>query len=106
VIALPVNPTDPNAERVIADVQEAARAKAVQLQILKADAEDEFETAFASLVPLQAGALAKAEDAEPNRLSFFSERLDGSGFDDADGPSGGGHGGHFEPCCCEKVLEP
>jgi putative ABC transport system substrate-binding protein len=63
VIALLVNPNNPNAERVMRDVQEAARAKGVQLPILKASAEDEFETAFASLVQLQAGALVVGADA-------------------------------------------
>ena len=49
-------------ERIIRDVQEAARAKGVQLQILKAGAEGEFETAFASLVQSRAGALLVAND--------------------------------------------
>ena len=46
VIALLVNPNNPNAERVMRDVQEAARAKGVQLAILKASAEDEFEVSL------------------------------------------------------------
>jgi putative tryptophan/tyrosine transport system substrate-binding protein len=68
VIALLVNPNNPNAERVMQDVQEAARAKGVQLPIVKASAEDEFETAFASLVQQQAGALVVGADA------FFNSR--------------------------------
>jgi putative ABC transport system substrate-binding protein len=68
VIALLVNPNNPNAERVMRDVQEAARAKGVKLAILKASAEDEFETVFASLVQLHAGALVVAADA------FFNSR--------------------------------
>jgi len=36
VIALLVNPTNPNAERVMRNVQEAARTKGVQLPIQKA----------------------------------------------------------------------
>jgi putative tryptophan/tyrosine transport system substrate-binding protein len=51
-------------------VQEAARAKGVQLQILKAGAEDEFETAFASLGPLQADAVLIGND------QFFFTRRD------------------------------
>ena len=62
VIALFVNPTNPNAERTMRDVQEAARAKGVQLLILKAGTESEIDTAFASLVQLQAGALLVAAD--------------------------------------------
>ena len=57
VIALLVNPNSPNAERVMRDVQEAARAKGVQLHILKAGTESEIDAAFATLVQLHAGAL-------------------------------------------------
>ena len=49
-------------ERIIRDVQEAARTKGVQLQILNAGTEGEFETAFASLVQSRAGALLVAND--------------------------------------------
>ena len=63
VIALLVNPNNATAERMIRDVQEAARAKGVQLPILKADTESEIDTAFASLVQLQAGALLVGADA-------------------------------------------
>jgi ABC-type uncharacterized transport system substrate-binding protein len=68
VIALLVNPNNPNTQRNIADVQEAARAKGRQLQILKAGTEGEIGSAFASLVQLQAGALIVAGDP------FFSTR--------------------------------
>jgi putative ABC transport system substrate-binding protein len=57
VIALLVNPNNPNAERVMRDVQEAARAKGVRLAILKAGTESEIDAAFATLVQQQAGAL-------------------------------------------------
>ncbi len=63
VIALLVNPNSPDAERIIRDVQEAARAKGVQLPILKAATEGEIDDAFVSLVQLQAGALVIAADA-------------------------------------------
>jgi putative ABC transport system substrate-binding protein len=63
VIALLVNPNNPNAERIMREVQEAARAKGVQLQILKATTESEIETALASLVQLHAGALVVAGDS-------------------------------------------
>jgi len=61
-IAMLVNPNSVLAERIIRDGQEAARAKGVQLHILKAGAEGEFETAFASLVQLHAGALVVGSD--------------------------------------------
>src|SRR6476469_401420 len=63
VIALLVNPNNASAERVIRDVQEAARTKGLQLHVLKASSESEIDTAFASLLQLHAGALVVA--AEP-----------------------------------------
>src|SRR5437016_4869098 len=63
VIALLVNPNSPQSERVIRDVQEAARAKGVQLPILKAGSESEIDAAFASLVQLHAGGLVVGGDA-------------------------------------------
>jgi putative tryptophan/tyrosine transport system substrate-binding protein len=68
VIALLVNPNSPVAERQTRDVQEAARAKGVQLTILKAGTESEIDGAFASIVQLRAGALLVAAD------SFFNSR--------------------------------
>jgi putative tryptophan/tyrosine transport system substrate-binding protein len=69
VIALLVNPNNANAEPVIRDVQEAARAKGVRVPILKAGTEDEIDAAFASLVELHAGALFVGGDP-----FFFSRR--------------------------------
>jgi putative tryptophan/tyrosine transport system substrate-binding protein len=62
VIALLVNPNNANAERIMRDVQEAARAKGVQLQILKAATESEIDAAFATLVQLHAAALVVGAD--------------------------------------------
>jgi putative ABC transport system substrate-binding protein len=61
IIGLLVNQNS-HPERIIQDLQEAARAKGVQLQILKAGAEGEFESAFALLVQSRAGALLVAND--------------------------------------------
>jgi putative ABC transport system substrate-binding protein len=69
MIALLVNPNNPVTERIIRDMEEAARAKEVQLPILKAGTESEIDAAFASLVQLQAGALLVV--AEP---FFFGRR--------------------------------
>jgi len=69
VIALLVNPNNASAERVIGDVQEAARAKGLGLHILKAGAEDEFDAAFSSFVQLGVGALVIGSDP-----FFFSRR--------------------------------
>src|ERR1700730_10002832 len=68
VIALLVNPNTPSAGRMIRDVQEAARAKGMQLQILKAGAEGGTDTAFASLVQLGVGALVVGADPFFNSL--------------------------------------
>src|SRR5262249_50687634 len=46
----------------------AARAKGLQLPVLKVGGDDDFETAFASLVQLHAGALVVGSDA------FFNSR--------------------------------
>src|SRR4029453_4497040 len=62
VIALLMNPNNATAERVIRDVQEAARTKGLQLHVLKASSESEIDTAFASLVQLHAGALVGGAD--------------------------------------------
>jgi putative ABC transport system substrate-binding protein len=67
-IALLVNPNFSGAERTIRDVQEAARAKGVQLPILKADTEGEIDAAFATLGQLHAGALLVGSDP------FFDSR--------------------------------
>jgi len=62
VIALLVNPNNPNTEPLIRDVREAARAKGVKLLVLKAGTEGEIDAAFGSLVQLQAGALVVDPD--------------------------------------------
>jgi putative ABC transport system substrate-binding protein len=64
VIALLMNPKNPNnaPERIIRDVQEAARTKGLQLHVLKASSESEIDASFASLVQLHAGALLVLAD--------------------------------------------
>jgi putative ABC transport system substrate-binding protein len=68
VIALLVNPTKSDTEHLVRDMQEAARAKGVQLPIVKAGTEGEIDTVFASLAQQHVGALVVASD------SFFSNR--------------------------------
>jgi len=60
VIALLLNPTNPTTEQLIPDMQEAARAKGVRLDVLKASTESEIDAAFATLVELHAGGLVVA----------------------------------------------
>jgi putative ABC transport system substrate-binding protein len=62
IIALLVNPNNANAEPIIRYVQEAARAKGVQLQILKAGTEGEIDAAVSSVAQLHAGALIVGAD--------------------------------------------
>jgi putative tryptophan/tyrosine transport system substrate-binding protein len=68
VIALLVNANSSGAERMMRDVQEAARAKGVQLHVLRAGTESEIDAAFATLVQVQAGALVVGADP------FFNSR--------------------------------
>jgi len=71
VIALLVNPDNPGTgagEQYIRFMQEAARAKGVQLPVLETRTEDEIDTAFATLGQLQAGGLLVSPDA------FFNSR--------------------------------
>ena len=63
VIALLVNPSDPNAERFINAMEQAASAKGTKLQILKAGTEDEIDDAFASLVQLRTDGLIVSPNA-------------------------------------------
>jgi putative ABC transport system substrate-binding protein len=62
LIALLVNPNNGTAERVIRDMQEAARTKELQLHILKASTESEIDAAFATLVQQHASALVVGGD--------------------------------------------
>src|SRR5205085_8650782 len=69
-IALLVNPNQPTTERVIRDAEDAARAKGIQLHILKAGSESEIDAAFAALVQRRSGALLIGTDP------FFDSRTD------------------------------
>ena len=62
VVALLVNPSNPTTEPTTKDVQAAARAKGVQISILKARTEAEIEAAFDNLRDLKADALLVGAD--------------------------------------------
>jgi putative ABC transport system substrate-binding protein len=69
VMGLLVNPTNAvAAERETRDLQAAARALGLQLHVLHASTERDFETVFARLVQLRAGALVIGSDL------FFTSR--------------------------------
>jgi len=69
VIALLVNPNNPGSERIIQDLQEAARTRGRDLVILKAGTEAEIDAASASLAQPQSGVLVVGSDQ-----FFFSRR--------------------------------
>jgi putative ABC transport system substrate-binding protein len=66
--ALLVNPTNPATETVSRDMQAAARTLGLQLHVLYASTERDFDTVFATLVQLQAGGLVIGTDP------FFTNR--------------------------------
>jgi putative tryptophan/tyrosine transport system substrate-binding protein len=57
VIGMLVNPTNPTAEIQTRELQAAARTLGLQLHVLHASAEDDFDRVFASLAGLGAGGL-------------------------------------------------
>jgi putative ABC transport system substrate-binding protein len=67
MIAVLINPNNPDAATQSSDVEAAARAVGQQIQILYAGAEREIDAAFATLVQRRAGALLVAGD--PNFIS-------------------------------------
>jgi putative tryptophan/tyrosine transport system substrate-binding protein len=69
VTALLVNANNASAKTQIRDVQEAARAKGLQLHILEAGTDSEIDAAFATLVQLHAGTLVVGTDP-----FFYSRR--------------------------------
>jgi putative ABC transport system substrate-binding protein len=70
VIAMLVNPNFQGTDSIINDMQMAARALKLELKLLNASSDHEFETAIASVVELRARALVVASDP------FFISRRD------------------------------
>jgi putative tryptophan/tyrosine transport system substrate-binding protein len=62
VIAILVNPTNRNAESQSRDLQMAARTLGLRTHVLHARSERDFDSVFASLLQLDAGALAIGSD--------------------------------------------
>jgi putative ABC transport system substrate-binding protein len=69
-IAVLINPNNANAERDAATVEEAGRAVGVQILVMRAAAETDFETVFATLARERAGGLLVNSDV------FFTSRRD------------------------------
>ena len=71
-----MNPKEPSADGEITDSQEAARAKGVQLHVVKASSEGEIEPAFVTLSQLRAGALVVVSSVlGPILTEVFGKRL-------------------------------
>jgi putative tryptophan/tyrosine transport system substrate-binding protein len=71
VVGLLVNPTNPNlAEPTTKNLRAAAHTLGLQLHILNASTDRDFDTVFATLIQLQLGALVIGADP------FFSSRLE------------------------------
>jgi len=77
-IALLVNPTNPNSETQSKNTQEAARRLGLELHVLNASAEGDFDAAFAKLHELKASALIIGQDvyfnAQIGRLAALTIR--------------------------------
>jgi putative tryptophan/tyrosine transport system substrate-binding protein len=70
LLALLLNPTGPLAAIELRDQQAAARTLGVQLQVLQASHERDFDAVFAEVIQRQAGGLVIGSDA------FFAERYE------------------------------
>jgi putative ABC transport system substrate-binding protein len=62
IIALLINPNNPTSETQTGDIQAAARTLGLQLHVVHASTESDFDTAFATLVQLRTGALVIGSD--------------------------------------------
>ena len=69
VMGLLVNPTNPNAESQVKNTQAAALRLGLQLQVLNASAESEFDAAFDKLRELRVGGLIIGQDVLFNTKS-------------------------------------
>ena len=63
IVALLINPTHPAAETASKDLQAAARTLGLEFHVLHASTEHDFDTVFATLAQVGAGALVIGADA-------------------------------------------
>ena len=77
-VAFLVNPTAPIAESLTRDMQEGARTLGLQLHTLHASTEHDFDTVFATLAGVNAGALVISTDpffnSQSERLAHLASR--------------------------------
>ena len=69
LIGVLVNPTGPNLDAVLRDLRAAARTVGLPIHVLHASTERDFDTVFATLVQLRAGALVIGTDTFFNSQS-------------------------------------
>jgi len=67
VVAMLINPKNPDAEFEAKDIQTAARALGREIRVLKVTTEADFEPVFATLVQQRVGALIVGADPFVNR---------------------------------------
>ena len=73
VMALLVNPSNPNAANQSRDLQAAARTLGLQLHILHASSERDFDTVFAKLHELRAGGLMSYGASIPDAYRLIGD---------------------------------
>jgi putative ABC transport system substrate-binding protein len=81
IIALLVNPTNFNTDALLKSLQPAARTFGLQVHVVEASTEGDFDTAFATLHELRADGLVSVGDV------FLISRSKELAFDAVDGPS-------------------
>jgi putative ABC transport system substrate-binding protein len=69
-VAVLINPTNPTIEIILQDLQAAARTLGLQLHVLRASTERDFDAAFGTLAELRTGGLVIGSDA------FFNTRAE------------------------------
>ena len=78
IIGLLVNPADPRTRTQVRDMQEAARALGLQINVLNASTETEIASAFAKLAELRTGALVVGTgelfNSRPEQLAELAAR--------------------------------
>ena len=77
-MAFLINPTNPRAEAIARDMQDAGRILKVRLHVVHASTEHDFETVFATMAELRAGALVINNDGlflnRPEQLGALTAR--------------------------------
>ena len=89
VIAMLVNPTFPGTESITNDMQVAARALGLELKVVNATSEHEFDTAIANLVRLRVGALVSLAQGTAALVTRLDVPIDAVEIHSCDGRTSG-----------------